>query len=166
MAKGRKGRFADFLGFGSNDDYDEEEGYFGEDEEDEEQEEQPSRRERDPYDRDARARRTRRAKVVPIQTSSNIMIFSPKTYNDAQGYVKQLIQHKHIIVKFDKVKTRTAQRILDFMSGATYACDAHVTEIAKNSIYMFAFGQTIVENEDIHESKTEAEGFTIEDYDN
>ncbi len=166
MSKNKRSKIAEFLGFGSNDDYDEEEDYFEEDDE-EEQDERDSRRQRNSYEREDRVRRTRKAKVVPIQTYSNVIIFSPKKYNDVQDYVPHLIQRKHVIIKFEKknLTLATAQRILDFMSGAAHACGAETTEIQKDVIYMFAYGQTIVEEDSTQKKKTESEGFTIGDDD-
>ena len=117
---------------------------------------------------DLRPRRAKKTKVVPVQSGrgakSSVVIYSPKSYNDAQPLVMQLIQHKHVIVKLDKVDKRVAQRILDFMSGAAYASDAQVTEVSKDSIYLFASNQTYIDQSDDMESDNGEVGYTIGDY--
>ncbi len=163
MAKEKKSKILEFFGFGGNDDY-ENDDYF-----DEEEEEYvaPSRsRSVDEYE-DEKPRRARKAKVVPVQNNhagkSSVIIYSPKTYNDAQPLVMQLIQHKHVIIKLDKVERRVGQRILDFMSGAAYASDAQVTEVSKGSIYLFASNQTYIDKSDDMSSEGTDDGFTLED---
>lgn len=110
----------------------------------------------------------KRTKVVPVQeratnSKSSVVIYSPRTYNDAQPLVMKLIQHKHVIIKLDKVDRRVGQRILDFMSGAAYASDSQVTEVSKGSIYLFASNQTYIDKIDEMESNDADEGFTLED---
>lgn len=166
MSHEKKGKFWEIFNFGASDEYDEEDDFF---EEDEEEMDVPVRGRRDEinYD-DERPRRARKPKVVPLQDKhgnhrSSVVIYSPKTYNDAQPLVMQLIQNKHVIIKLDKVDRKTAQRILDFMSGAAYASDAQVTEVSKGSIYLFASNQTYIDKSDDIASETGDEGFTLDD---
>ncbi len=159
----KKNKLLDFFGFGSGDDYDED--YF-----DEETEgyEAPVRG-RSSQEEYEKPHRTRKPKVVPVQerngsgARSSVVIYSPKTYNDAQPLVMQLIQHKHVIIKLDKVDRKVGQRILDFMSGAAYAADAQVTEVSKGSIYLFASNQTFIDKGDEDFASQDGNGFTLED---
>ncbi len=157
MAQEKKNKFLEFFGFGNNDEYEDDE-YFYEDEEMEEQ---------DKYEDDKPRRSIRKPRVVPMQDKRNIkqsvVIYSPKSYNDAQPLVMQLIQHKHVIIKLDKVERRVAQRILDFMSGAAYASDAQVTEVSKGSIYLFASNQTYIDKSDDVVAEQGDDGFTLDD---
>ena len=158
MAKERKNKILDFFGFGG-DEYEDNEEYFDDDEEYE-----APVRSRDDYEP---PRRTRKTKVVSVQDRRNakasVIIYSPKTYNDAQPLVMQLIQHKHVIIKLDKVERKVAQRILDFMSGAAYASDAQVTEVSKGSIYLFASNQTYIDSSEGDVQGSGDEGYTLED---
>ena len=137
MARDKKNKVLDFFGFGSNDEYDEDEEYF-----EEEEYEAPVRgrkREEEEEYEEEKPRRSRKTKIVPVQerhgAKSSVIIYSPKTYNDAQPLVMQLIQHKHVIIKLDKVEKRIGQRILDFMSGAAYALQGYVRRVS-GSIYL------------------------------
>lgn len=161
MALDKKNKFLEFFGFGNNDEYEDEEEYFYDDEEMDEPQA------RGGYDDEKTRRTMRKPKVVPMQDKRNIkqsvVIYSPKSYNDAQPLVMQLIQHKHVIIKLDKVERRVAQRILDFMSGAAYASDAQVTEVSKGSIYLFASNQTYIDKSDDVVAEQGDDGFTLED---
>ncbi len=163
MSRGeKKNKLLGFFGFGDNDEYDDDEDYFDEDEY--ETPVRTSRRE-EPEEFEHR-RSSRKPKVVPVQernAKSSVIIYSPKTYNDAQPLVTQLIQHKHVIVKLDKVEKRVGQRILDFMSGAAYASDAQVTEVSKGSIYLFASNQTFIDKSEDMDAPKGNEGYTLDD---
>ena len=165
MARDKKNKVLDFFGFGSNDEYDEDEEYF-EDDEDEAPVRGRKREEEEEYEEE-KPRRSRKTKIVPVQdrhgAKSSVIIYSPKTYNDAQPLVMQLIQHKHVIIKLDKVEKRIGQRILDFMSGAAYASDAQVTEVSKGSIYLFASNQTYIDKADDVSSESGDDGYTLDD---
>ncbi len=156
----KSNKFLDFFGFGNNDEFDEEEDFF------DEEEEYVSPRAR--REEEKAARKAKKTKIVPVQSGrgakSSVVIYSPKSYNDAQPLVMQLVQNKHVIVKLDKVDKRVAQRILDFMSGAAYASDAQVTEVSKDSIYLFASNQTYIDQSDDMESEADEVGYTIGDY--
>lgn len=155
MAQEKKNKFLEFFGFGNNE-FEDEEEYFYDDEETNDNE----------YEED-KPRRNRKPRVVPMQDKRNfkqsVVIYSPKSYNDAQPLVMQLIQNKHVIIKLDKVERHVAQRILDFMSGAAYASDAQVTEVSKGSIYLFASNQTYIDKSDDVVSEQGDSGFTLDD---
>lgn len=151
----KKNKILEFFGWGVDDEY--EDAFEDEFETGDYYEEEP-------------VIKKKRTKVVPVQeraagAKSSVVIYSPRTYNDAQPLVMKLIQHKHVIIKLDKVDRRVGQRILDFMSGAAYASDSQVTEVSKGNIYLFASNQTYIDKVDEMESNDDAqdEGFTLED---
>lgn len=153
----KKNKFLEFFGFGDEDDFEDDEEMYEEEDFD-----------NDSRYSEERVVRKRRTKVVPVENNaakakSSVVIYSPKTYNDAQPLVLKLIQHKHVIIKLDKVDKRVGQRILDFMSGAAYASDSQVTEVAKGSIYLFASNQTYIDKSDEMETVDTDEGFTLDD---
>lgn len=163
MSGEKKNKILEFFGFGANDEYEDQGEYF------EEEYDAPvrTRREDSAYE-DERPRKARKPRIVPVQerngsVKSSVVIYSPKTYNDAQPLVMQLIQHKHVIIKLDKVDRKVGQRILDFMSGAAYASDAQVTEVSKGSIYLFASNQTYIDKSDDVVSESGDDGFMLDD---
>ena len=163
MANEKKNKFLEFFGFGGNEQYEDESDYFEEDEYD-----ASVRGRNDSSYEEEKNRRVKKPRVVPVQdrnggVKSSVVIYSPKTYNDAQPLVMQLIQHKHVIIKLDKVDRKVGQRILDFMSGAAYASDAQVTEVSKGSIYLFASNQTYIDKSDDVVSESGDDGFMLDE---
>ena len=75
-----------------------------------------------------------------------MVIHTPKSYTESQSLAMLLKQNKQIIVKFDAVETDVAQRILDFMSGASFAMDCNVEKIC-GSVYLFVSNDIAVERQ-------------------
>jgi len=78
--------------------------------------------------------------------SKTMVIHTPKSYTESQSLAMLLKQNKQIIVKFDAVETDVAQRILDFMSGASFAMDCNVEKIC-GSVYLFVSNDIAVERQ-------------------
>ncbi len=53
--------------------------------------------------------------------NGNVTIYSPKTYADVQDMIDNLKRNESIIVNLEGIESASAQRILDFLSGAAYA---------------------------------------------
>ncbi len=66
-----------------------------------------------------------------------VSIFSPTSYKDVEKIIDALIQNKTAIVHLENLKTETAIRVLDMLSGAIYAIGGGVYEMEKN-IFMFS----------------------------
>ena len=66
-----------------------------------------------------------------------IAVFSPKNYREVETIIDALKNGKTAIVHLTDLKTETAIRILDMLSGAVYAIDGGVYEMEKN-IFMFS----------------------------
>ena len=66
-----------------------------------------------------------------------VSVFSPTSYADVEKIINAIKQGKTAIVHLTALKTDTAIRILDMLSGAIYALDGGVYEMQKN-IFMFS----------------------------
>ncbi len=66
-----------------------------------------------------------------------ISVFVPKAFSDVEIIINTLKNGKNAIVHLTEVKTDTAIRILDMLSGAIYALGGGVYEMQKN-IFMFS----------------------------
>lgn len=53
--------------------------------------------------------------------NGNVTIYSPKAYADVQDMIDKLRKGESIIVNLEGIESESAQRILDFLSGASYA---------------------------------------------
>ena len=59
--------------------------------------------------------------TADTQSGNNVTIYSPKSYADVQTMIDLLRRKQSVIVNLDGIESSSAQRILDFMSGAAYA---------------------------------------------
>lgn len=66
----------------------------------------------------------------------NILIVAPKTLSEVQDIIDNLRNRQAIIVEFNNINEKYAQRILDFLNGAIYALGGCEQRIAEN---MFLF---------------------------
>lgn len=70
-------------------------------------------------------------------SKSPIAVFNPTCYEDVEGVINALKNGKSAVVHLTDLKTETAVRILDMLSGAIFALDGGVYEMEKN-IFMFS----------------------------
>lgn len=62
----------------------------------------------------------------------NVVVYEPRSPEDVQTLIDYLKQREPAVVNLDNVEPQAAQRILDFVSGATYALSGSVHRIASN----------------------------------
>ncbi|MBR0157341.1 MAG: cell division protein SepF [Clostridia bacterium] len=67
---------------------------------------------------------------LPGTGSSKMIVYRPVSYEDTQNIIDNLKSHKPVIVNMEQIEVETAQRILDFMSGACYAVDGRVYKVS------------------------------------
>ncbi|MBO5714487.1 MAG: cell division protein SepF [Clostridia bacterium] len=72
-----------------------------------------------------------------MQKKGPVSVFSPTSYKDVEIIIDCLKVNKTAIVHLTQLKTETAIRILDMLSGAVYALNGGVYEMEKN-IFMFS----------------------------
>ena len=68
---------------------------------------------------------------------SPVSVFAPTSYNDVEVIIDTIKSGKTAIVHLKELKTETAIRVLDMLSGAIYALSGGVYEMEKN-IFMFS----------------------------
>lgn len=62
----------------------------------------------------------------------NVVVYEPRTPEDVQTLIDYLKRREPAIINLDKTPPETAQRILDFASGAIYALNGSVHRISGN----------------------------------
>lgn len=74
-------------------------------------------------------------KVVSINTSAKlqVVITKPKSLEEARGVADSLNQKKIVVLNLESVNGETARRILDFLSGVTYANRATMRQAASDT---------------------------------
>ena len=65
-----------------------------------------------------------------------VVLFRPTTFNDTSKAADDLRDKKAIIVNMENVDKALARRVVDFLSGCTYAVDGSVKKIA-HATYLF-----------------------------
>jgi len=68
---------------------------------------------------------------------SNVVIYSPTTFDDVQALIDYLKRREQVIVDFTGIDQTAVYRIMDFMSGAIYALNGSIQQITSN-IFLFA----------------------------
>jgi len=66
-------------------------------------------------------RREEEYSLDPAAQASGVTITEPKSYMDVQKMIDKLRRGESIIVSLEALESESAQRILDFLSGASYA---------------------------------------------
>ncbi len=95
------------------------------------------------FGRDAKVKRDDRQREVvkPVINeggfNSPVSVFSPTSYDDVSVIIDSLKTGKTAVVHLTELKTETAIRVLDMLSGAIYALGGGVYEMQKN-IFMFS----------------------------
>lgn len=66
-----------------------------------------------------------------------VSVFAVKSYDDVACIIDSIKQDKTAVVHLTELKTETAIRVLDMLSGAIYALGGGIYEMQKN-VFMFS----------------------------
>ena len=137
------------LNIGSND----EEEYEDYEEEQDVQEEassyKPRRNFKEIEDGSPYSAKNIQSKVIPMNTaisSSKMVITQPNCYEDVQEIGDYLKNRKSVIINLESVAKEDARRILDFMSGATFAVEGTIQKVS-NLIYLITPRNVEIQND-------------------
>jgi len=76
----------------------------------------------------------RQAKVVDFAKTSHsgqqVVIIQPSSIESAQEVCNHLRGGRTVICNFEKIDQKIAQRVMDFVTGATYAIDGQVHKVS------------------------------------
>lgn len=78
-----------------------------------------------------------------------VVIVEPTSYDDVQQIANHLKSAKPILLNFERTDAETATRIIDFMSGVTYALDGAINRVGDN-IFLCSPKNVNVSVADIH----------------
>ena len=127
-------KFLDFIGIEESDELEDEsrdDGYY--------RDEAPERSASGAFGGRAAAapsRRSERAQNasganLPISGGMKMIVYHPVSYEDTQSIIDNLKNRKPVIVNMEELELDTAQRILDFLSGAVYALNGTMCKISR-----------------------------------
>lgn len=88
----------------------------------------------------------KRLKLMVGGKSRNIEIARPRDFSDIERLIDKMRASDGIIVDFSANAPETAQRMLDFLSGAVYAFSGEVSRIEDATYLMTPKGVRIVVN--------------------
>ncbi len=127
-------KFLDFIGIEESDELEDDrrdDGYYRD---------EPSERTPGPFSNAGRAsapsRRNDRSQNasganLPISGGMKMIVYHPVSYEDTQSIIDNLKNRKPVIVNMEELELDTAQRILDFLSGAVYALNGTMCKISR-----------------------------------
>ena len=83
--------------------------------------------------------KTKKASVVSLATQKvlKMMIVKPSAYDEVQEIADHLKNRRPIIVNLEDTEKELAQRIVDFISGTTYAINGNLQKVSAG-IFVFA----------------------------
>ena len=88
------------------------------------------------------------SKVVSLHTTQDtkIVIIKPTHYNDSVEICDNLKERKVSLINLTALESSTAQRLLDFIAGASYALEGVLEEVNKG-VYVLSPSNVEVSNE-------------------
>ncbi len=87
----------------------------------------------------------RKAAVLNLHSSKNmrLIIAKPYEFEESQQIVEQIKGRRPVLVNLEETEVHEARRIVDFISGATYALDGNMQKVSQQ-IFVFAPSQVEV----------------------
>ncbi|MDR3584823.1 MAG: cell division protein SepF [Desulfosporosinus sp.] len=78
------------------------------------------------------------AQVVSIHTQKQmrVVVMEPNSFEEAQNIADQLKARRPVIVNLENAEKNLAKRIVDFISGTTYALNGNMQKVG-NGIFLF-----------------------------
>ncbi|MBQ9328253.1 MAG: cell division protein SepF [Solobacterium sp.] len=102
-----------------------------EDEEEEEETEQFAQTETKPV---SAYEQTRNAKVQKVSADTKMVLFEPRSLEEAEEIARHLKQRKAAVVNLHRLQREYAQRTIDFLNGVIFALDGTIQKIGHNVI--------------------------------
>lgn len=69
-------------------------------------------------------------KVVSMRRGMEVSLIKPTSLDDAKEICDYLLAGKSVVLNMEGIHTETAQRIIDFTSGATYSLNGNLQKIS------------------------------------
>ncbi|MEN6350604.1 MAG: cell division protein SepF [Syntrophomonas sp.] len=96
--------------------------------------------------------------IVSIHSNKTfkVVVSEPNSFEEVQVLADHLKNRKQLILNFDNTSPEVSQRIIDFISGTTYALEGNSQQLGKN---IFIFTPNNVEIAKDHRSLMRKPGF-------
>ena len=84
-----------------------------------------------------KTRKAPRERVVDVGgNETKVILFAPKTFEEAGDLVSHLMAYHSLVMTLDGIPTDSARRLLDFMSGITFALQGKITPISAKTYFI------------------------------
>ena len=115
-----------------------------EDEQEELIEDKIQEKEKFPEEKEVMGNHTENKKVVDFQSAQSarenivnaskmkVIVIEPRNFDDAQQVANNLREKKPVVINFEKTEAADAKRIIDFISGTTYALNGEIKKVGHN----------------------------------
>ncbi|NLJ88176.1 MAG: cell division protein SepF [Epulopiscium sp.] len=99
--------------------------------------------------------RSGNSKIVNIHTNikMEVVVTDPESYEEAQEICDHIKSKKPVVINLENLDRQTAQRTMDFLSGACYALNGDIQRVA-NNIFIIAPENVDIANSFKEELKT------------
>lgn len=101
-----------------------------------EEEELQLEEERDDVREEVRGRKSPQVVSIHTQKQLRVVVMEPSTFEEAQAIADQLKSRRPVIVNLENTDRNLAKRIVDFISGTTYALNGNMQKVG-NGIFLF-----------------------------
>ena len=79
----------------------------------------------------------KRERVVEFGgNEQQVILFNPKTFDEAGELVSHLGQGRSVVMTLEGIPTDNARRLLDFLSGITFALNGRITPISAKTYFV------------------------------
>ncbi len=101
---------------------------------------------RAPGERPVEAKKKATVVNLHAQRQMRVVVLDPKTFEEAQGIAEHLKNRRPVVVNLEHVETDVARRIVDFVSGATFALNGSQQKVG-GGIFLFVPNNVEIEGE-------------------
>ena len=70
--------------------------------------------------------------AAQMERPLKMMIVEPESFDDSQSIADFLRDRKPVVINFEGTSPDTSKRVVDFVSGATYALDGNIQKVGKD----------------------------------
>jgi cell division inhibitor SepF len=84
-----------------------------------------------------KVRKAPRERVVDVGgNETKVILFNPRSFEEAGDLVSHLMANHSLVMTLDNIPTDSARRLLDFMSGITFALQGKITPISAKTYFI------------------------------
>ena len=96
-------------------------------------------------------------KILNIHSNAqmNVVLFNPKSFEESTHIVDTLKTRRPVVMNISELEKDLGRKIFDFCSGALYALDGHIQQVAKG-IFVLAPQNVDITGDVINKSETPA----------